>query len=174
MLLTRNKGLGHDQTETAMGKFTTARLKHAECNGKAGRNFWPLCKRGGCVAAPGEPAQHSTVLCCSSRKPHRQAVQMKAGLVGGCRRTVQVLSAQPPLSHSGSLCRTAAWQLPGQRATSSSQEPTRGHRATALQLNSLFRLKTTPSTFTGGEKIPIPAVSVASINECFCFHLLEK
>lgn len=114
----RNKGLGHNQTQTAMGKFTTARLKHAKCDGRAGSNFWPLCTRGGCVAMLGEPAEHSAALRCSSREPHRQALQMKAGLVGGCRRTVQVLSPRPPPAHSGSLCRTTLRQLPGQRATS--------------------------------------------------------
>lgn len=127
---------------------------------------------------------HKRRLCCSARRARRAQcrtplLQQGAAQAGSadegwpCWRLQAHRSGAQPSATAGSQ-----WVIVQNRSSAAPRaachEPTRGHRATALQLNGLFRLKTTPSTFIGGEKSPVPAVSVASTNKCFCFHLLEQ
>lgn len=65
------------------------------------------------------------------------------------RGTVQVLRHWTPYTES--LFWNAAQQLPGHCAFGSGQGSTTWHRAALLKWNSLFRLKTTPSTFIDEE-----------------------
>lgn len=80
--------------------------------------------------------------------------QLKACLVGGSRGTRFRCSA--PSYRGLALGHCSRTLLPGHWAFSSGQDSTRGHRVTLLKLNSVFRLKTTPSTFIEGGKFPRP------------------
>lgn len=88
----------------------------------------------------------------------------------------ELSGAQPPAIETSTLDHCSETLLSSSQGTEllAAARTQQGGTVTLLKLNSLFIQNPTPNTFIDGEKFPLPDASVASINECFCFHQLKQ